>query len=126
MSDIYQREELLEIYKNPQNRGILDNPSVNVTESNPMCGDVLTIMLDIKDSIIVDVKYDGDACAVAIISAALVTEDIIGRNLAYVKGLTKDYVLSLLNTDLTTSRIKCATLILDALKKAVSAYESKS
>lgn len=125
MNDIYQREELLEIYKNPPNRGRIDNPSVNVTESNPMCGDVLTINLNVKDNIITDIKYDGDACAVAIISAALVSEDIIGKDLDYVKKLTKEDVLSLVNVDLTTSRIKCATLILGALKKALKEYESR-
>ncbi len=121
--DQYLREDLLDLYKNPVNRGKLENPSVSVHEVNPMCGDVIDLDIAVDDGIITDAKFSGDACAVSVISSSLVTEDIIGKDVTYAKNLTKKEVLELIGIGLTTSRIKCATLVLSALHKAIMQYE---
>lgn len=126
MDDIYKRQELLEIYKDPANRGTIDSANVVVQATNPMCGDEITLYLVVNEkNIIEDVKFDGDACAVSIISSSLVTEELVGRSLSEAKNLTKKDVLELIDVGLTTSRIKCATLILDAIYKAVAEWESE-
>ncbi len=123
--DIY-REELMEHYKNPQNRGRLAAPSVTSVGKNAMCGDFLTLDLEIRDNKIVDVSYDGEACAVSIASASVLSEEILGKNLVEVKDFSKEKLLALLGVNLTTSRIKCATLILEALDSALEAYEKNN
>ncbi len=123
MDNTYLRDELLEIYKDPANRGSMADPSVSVEEQNPLCGDVVTLQLKITDGAITDAKFDGNACAVSLISSALVTEDLIGKPVTYAENLTKEHVLKLIGVELTTSRVKCATLVLEALKKALATYD---
>lgn len=123
MQDIYLREDLLELYKSPINKGTLSNPTVSVDEKNPMCGDEITLDLSIEDDIITGLKYRGDACAVSLISSSLVSEEIVGKTLDEVKNFSKQDVLDLIGIKLTTSRVKCALLILEALNKAIEQYE---
>lgn len=122
--DSYLREDLLEIYKSPINLGKIEDATVSVQDNNPMCGDEINLDLKIENDVLVDAKYSGDACAVSIISSSLVTEELIGKSLEEVKGFSKKDVLDLIGVQLTTSRIKCATLILGALERAIQKYES--
>lgn len=119
------REDLMDVYKNPANRGALPGGNVVVSDSNPMCGDEITLNLDIKKNIIKDAKFSGSACAVSIISSDLLLEHIKGKTLEDVKKLEKDDLLKLLGLNLTTSRVKCAMLILTALKKGIKKYEDE-
>lgn len=122
MSDLY-REQLMEHYKNPANKGNLLDPSVSVNSNNPFCGDLVDLKLKIEGAIITDVSFDGPACAVSVASSSVVTDWIKGKTLEEAKDLKKEEVLEMLGVELTTSRVKCATLILDALKEAIEKYE---
>lgn len=118
-NDNLYREQLLEIYKNPTNRGTLPNSSVKVTEKNAFCGDIITLEMEIVDGVIKDIAFDGDACMVAIASSSLLTEEIKGKTLQEAAKITKDDVLKMIGVELTTSRVKCATLVLEALQSAL-------
>jgi nitrogen fixation protein NifU and related proteins len=121
MDNIY-KEELMAIYKNPMNRGHMDDPSVEVDGKNPMCGDKITLQLKIEDGRIADAKFDGSACAVSIISSAMATDFIIGKTIEEALKLNKDDLLKMMDLNLTTSRVKCATLIVNAIKDALEIY----
>jgi len=123
--DTLYREELMEVYKNPKNRGKLQDPSVEVIEKNPVCGDELVLQLNVKEGIITEAKFEGMACAVSIISSNYLVESLIGKTLEAAKKITKDDLLAKIGMNLTTSRVACATLILTALKNALSKYEQK-
>lgn len=122
MDDIY-RDELMDIYKDPSHKGQLDNPTTESTKENPLCGDVMSLQLRIADNKIQDIKFDGAACAVSVISAELLAEELIGKSIEEAREMTKEDLLELLDLELTTSRVKCATLVLDALKGALELYE---
>lgn len=122
--DLY-REELMDIYRNPSNKGKLDDPTVAVDKKNPMCGDEIRLQLKFRDNVVEDAKFDGSACAVSIIASSMLTEMIIGKNLNELKSITKDDLLSSMGLNLTTSRVKCATLVLDALQGALEIYDGK-
>lgn len=122
MDNLY-RDDIMEIYKNPMNRGHIDTPSVQVTQTNPFCGDKLTLFLKIVNGVVVDAKFEGEACAVSIISSSFLTENIIGKPVDVAKTLTKTQLLDMIGLNLTTSRVKCATLILEALQEALKTYE---
>lgn len=124
MNDSLYREQLLDIYKNPSNRGTLSKSTVEVTERNPFCGDIITLQFDITDGKIKDIAFDGDVCMVAIASSSLVTDELKGKTIEEAKKLSKEEVLEMMGVDLTTSRVKCATLILDATSSAIKKYES--
>ena len=126
MSDTLYREQLLDIYKDPPNKGTLAKKDVEVTEANPFCGDVLTLQLKIENGFIEDVAFDGGACIVTIASAALLTEELRGKTLTKAKAITKQEVLDMLGVELTTSRVKCATLILETLDSALKRYEKSN
>ena len=118
-NDSLYREQLLEIYKNPSNRGSLPASSVKVTEKNMFCGDIITLEMQVEDGVIKDVAFDGDACMVAIASSSLLTEEIKGKTVEGAAKITKEDLLEMLGVELTTSRVKCATLILEALGSAL-------
>lgn len=130
MNDLY-RQELMEIYKNPLHKGSLSNSTVSVTKKNVMCGDTLNLDLlisyDIQKntSVVSNAKFSGESCAVSIISAELLIEDVIGKSVDEVKKIDKEYLLNLIDINLTTSRVKCAELVLIALQKAIQEYEKR-
>lgn len=113
------RDDLMDIYKNPVNKGVLPDADAHSHKKNPMCGDELTLSLKIGDGKIIDAKFDGTACAVSVISASILTEHLKGKTLEEAYKITKDELLELIDLNLTTSRVKCATLVLDALKSAL-------
>jgi len=115
----------MEHYKNPQNRGKMDDAQVEVTENNPLCGDVISMQLKVEDGKIEDVKFDGSACAVTVASSSLLTETLKGKSLEEAKKMSKEELLDLLGVELTTSRVKCASLPLEALHNLIQMYESK-
>ena len=125
MDDIY-KEELMDIYRNPSKKGHLDKPTATALEKNPFCGDEVTLELEIKDGIIKDARFSGSACAVSVISSEILIENILDKSVEEVKKLTKEDLLDMIDLNLTTSRIACATLILIALKGAVKKYDQKN
>ena len=99
MDDLYQ-EELMEIYKNPTHRGSMPNSAVHTYEKNPMCGDEITLHLDVQDGVIKDAKFEGSACAVSVISSELLLEHIIGMSVIETAKISKDELIKLLNLSL--------------------------
>lgn len=121
MNDLY-RSELMEIYKDPTHRGNLNDPSVSLEKHNPFCGDRVSLFLQIKNNVIEDAKFEGEMCFVSIVGADFLLEEIIGKSIEEVKKIDQKKVLSLIDLNLSTSRIACATLTLNALKEALEKY----
>lgn len=125
MDNLY-REELMEIYKHPHNRGKMQNPSVEVVKKNPICGDELGLQLKVEDGVITDAKFEGLGCAVSVISSEILLESLIGKTISEASAISKEDLLNMLGMNLSTSRVKCATLILDALENAVKKTSTKN
>ena len=124
MNKLY-REELMEIYKSPKHRGQLSGSTSSTTKVNPVCGDIVTLQLLVQEDKIVDAKFSGPACSVSVISSELLLSKIIGKTIADVGKISKEDLLGLIDINLTTSRIACATLVWEALKEALATYEKK-
>ena len=116
------REQLMDHYKNPRNKGNLKDSSIVIEDTNPFCGDEIKLQLKIKDGVVEDVAFEGSSCAVSTASASLTTEEIKGKKVEEIKKINKDNILDMLGVELTTSRVKCATLVLEALQKAIENY----
>jgi nitrogen fixation protein NifU and related proteins len=115
--DIY-REIILDHYKRPRNFGHLVSHDAKMEEGNVTCGD--RIVMEIKGkNVIEEIKFSGEGCAISIASASMLTEKVKEMNMEDVTKLTADDIMSMLGTTLTPSRIKCATLSLEVLKKAI-------
>lgn len=119
MSDIY-RETIIDRYKNPHHRGVIDPPDITFEDENPLCGDHIRIdlMLDGQERV-KNAVFSGHGCAISLASADLLMESIQGKSIDEVKKLSKDDVLELLGIELSPIRLKCALLSLKVLKAGV-------
>lgn len=115
---IYQ-QLILDHYRNPRNQGSLEAPTHEATGHNPTCGDRLEMQILVKNDIIEDVKFEGSGCAISQASASILTEFLKGKSIGEASQLTKEDLLALLGIELSPTRLKCALLSLDTLKKAL-------
>ncbi len=120
MDDLY-RDEILEHYRRPHNFGKLQHPDVSYEGANPLCGDRLTMMLDLDESgTVTDVAFTGRGCAISQASASMLTDTLRGRSTEELGRLAKDDVLELLGIEISPARLKCALLSLDTLQHAIA------
>ncbi|MEM3067355.1 MAG: iron-sulfur cluster assembly scaffold protein [Thermoplasmata archaeon] len=113
------KEQILELYRHPNNFGKLKNYTNEHHEFNPVCGDEINIQLLIGDNKVNDIMFNGKGCAISIASASLITEHIKGKSINEIKKLNFHDVKKLLGVDIIYTRVKCATLALEAVKKAL-------
>ncbi|MFN2175249.1 MAG: Fe-S cluster assembly sulfur transfer protein SufU [Anaerolineales bacterium] len=119
MEDLY-REVIIDRYKNPQFKGILDPNDISFEDDNPLCGDHIRIDLRIdKNGIVTEATFDGHGCAISQASADLLIESIQGKSLDDIKEISKEDLLELLGLELGPVRLKCALLSLKVLKAGV-------
>ncbi len=119
MDDFY-RENILDHYRNPRNKGRLENPTHTHEELNPLCGDVIRIDLHVNDEGVIDqVRFDGKGCAISQASASMLTEMIQGKTLDEAKQLSKEDILEALGIEIGPVRLKCALLSLKVLKAGI-------
>ena len=120
------REQILDHYKNPRNRGRLDDfTHYSGKVSNPLCGDEVEVwvqmsIVNCQLSNIVAIGFDGHGCAICIASASLLTEWAKEKEIQEVEQMTSETVTDLLGISLTPVRLKCALLVRDALREALS------
>ena len=80
ITDLYQ-EIILDHSKNPQNFGTLDKYTCTAEGNNPLCGDSLTVYVNVENNIISDVSYRARGCAISIASASIMSKTIKGKTL---------------------------------------------
>jgi nitrogen fixation protein NifU and related proteins len=120
MYDMYQ-ETILQHYRAPRNFGPLEGAQLSGEESNPLCGDHITmrLRLDPSSKRIEAVKFEGDGCAISVASASMLTEAVAGLSVEDAKRLEKDDVLKRLGIPLSPVRVKCALTGFAALGRAL-------
>ncbi len=81
LEDLY-REIILDHYRSPRNRGELPSPPAHIVEGfNPLCGDEVTIYLDVRDGVLHDIKLTGHGCSISQSSSSLMSAAVKGRPL---------------------------------------------
>ena len=110
------REAIIDHYKHPRHKGKLEDADVHRHETNPFCGDEVTIFLSIADDTVADASFEGRGCAISQASASMMMEEIIGMPVDELKQWGKEDVLDLLGIEIGPVRLKCALLPLEALK----------
>ena len=118
MDNLY-REQILEHYRRPHHHGTLPAPDQHVDVDNPLCGDRLSIDLQIRDGVIADVAFQGRGCAISQASASILSDELIGMPLTEAAHLTKDDIIDLLGVEVGPARLKCALLALKGVKLAM-------
>lgn len=121
--DLYA-ENILDHYKNPRNKGKLKAPALSKEGANPLCGDQITLYLEIKDNKIKKITFDGIGCAISQAAASMLTEELTGKTLDEAKKITKEDMLKLLGVEIGPTRLKCALLALSTLQEALKSVET--
>ena len=121
MDNLY-RDFILEHYREPHNRGVLDPHDLHFADSNPTCGDELsmTLRLDPAGERVADVAFDGRGCAISQASASIMTDDLRGMSLEAVRGMDPREVVEALGVPIGPARLKCALLGYKVLQGAVT------
>ncbi len=78
LDDLYQ-ELILDHYRRPRNFGRLEGADRHAEGNNPLCGDRLTVFLNLRDDVVTDVMFEGAGCAISTASASLMTEAVKGK-----------------------------------------------
>ena len=123
MSNLYS-EMILEYYKHPKNKKRLENPDIHNKSHNPLCGDncEIFVKLDEKKSVLEQITFDGQGCAISIASASILTQLVKNKSLKDALDMDKDDLLDMLGISLSPNRLKCALLGLDTLKNGIRLY----
>ena len=83
MDQNLRRSIILENYQNPVNRGLIeDNSYISVNTNNESCIDEINLMVKIQDGIIVDARFDGEACAICTISTSVMISLILNKKVS--------------------------------------------
>ena len=124
MDNLY-RDFILEHYKHPHNKGTLDPHDLHFADSNPTCGDEMsmTLVLDPAGTAIADVAFDGRGCAISQASASILTDGLRGQSLEEVRDMNPKDLLDELGVPIGPARLKCALLAYKVLQGAVRGGE---
>jgi nitrogen fixation NifU-like protein len=145
LTELYQ-EIILEHNKHPRNTGVLENPTCSAEGYNPLCGDEVTVYVNIEDNKLIDICFTCQGCAISKASASLMTLALKHKSLNEAKSAVKQLCNLLTNPEEPTAeqleqlgdlaalsgvrrfyaRIKCATLVWHTLEDALKNKANKT
>jgi len=117
-------DKVMEHFRNPKNMGEIKDADGVGTVGNPVCGDIMTIYIMVKDNRIKDIKFKTFGCAAAIATSSMITELAKGKTLDEASKITRDNVAKNLD-GLPPIKMHCSNLAADALREAIKDYRSK-
>ena len=117
-------EKVMEHFRNPRNVGEIENPDGVGEEGNPVCGDMMTVYIRVKENRLEDVKFKTFGCGAAIAVSSMVSEMAKGKTLEEVMKITPRSVADELG-GLPKNKFHCSNLGAQALQKAIQDYQSK-
>jgi nitrogen fixation NifU-like protein len=136
LSALYQ-ELILDHYRRPRNKGVLEHPTHAIALNNPLCGDEIDLQLRLEGDVITDVRFIGRGCSISQAAASMMTQIIKQRRLVDALALA-DRMSAMMRGDESAAqdkalgdlralagvakfpiRIKCALLPWNALQDAV-------
>lgn len=140
--DSLYRKVIMDHYKNPRNRGVMEDESdITINMNNPTCGDRIQLQLKVDNGIVTDVKFDGEGCSISMSSASMMSQAIKGHKIEKALRLAEIFSKMMLGEEYDDSdldlgdiealagvakfpaRIKCATLCWKAMEKGLSKEE---
>ncbi len=117
-------EKVMEHFSNPRNTGVIEDADGVGEVGNPVCGDMMTFYIKVKDDILVDVKFQTFGCVAAIAVSSIVSEMAKGKSLEEAKQITNKLVAETLG-GLPQNKLHCSNLGAEALALAINNYQEK-
>ncbi len=137
LTALYQ-DIILDHYRRPRNKGTLEHASVSVPMRNPLCGDEITLQLEMNGDRVSDVRFTGRGCSISQASTSMMTEMVKGRSAAEISEIGRQFramvmgdaqaaddaslgkARSLAGVARFPARVKCALLAWNALERGLS------
>ncbi|WLD92714.1 SUF system NifU family Fe-S cluster assembly protein [Alkalihalobacillus sp. AL-G] len=141
--DQLYRQVIMDHYKNPRNKGVIEDGALSINLNNPTCGDRIKVSMEVEDGKIKDAKFEGEGCSISLASASMMTQSIKGLPVEDALRLSQVFSDMMLGNDYDEgdldlgdlealqgvskfpARIKCATLAWKALEKGVHQKEDE-
>jgi nitrogen fixation NifU-like protein len=117
-------DKVMDHFTNPRNVGEISNPDGVGEEGNPVCGDMMTFYIKVKDNRLEDVKFKTFGCGAAIAVSSMVSEMAKGRTIEEARKITPELVAKELE-GLPKNKFHCSNLGAQALNKAIDDYVAK-
>ncbi len=117
-------EKVMEHFRNPRNMGEIPEADGTGTVGNPVCGDLMTIYIKVKDNKIADIKFKTFGCGAAIATSSMITELAKGKTLEEALKITRGNVAESLG-GLPPIKMHCSNLAADGLHAAIEDYLKK-
>jgi nitrogen fixation NifU-like protein len=130
----FYREILLDHFQRPRNRRELEDADIEEYIDNPLCGDVVTLYANLQDGTFEEVSFTGRGCSISQASASMLTEQLTGKSRDEAEEKIEAF-LEMMRTEereelgelaalkgivQTPSRIRCATLAWDAMRRGLA------
>lgn len=142
MDSNLRREIIVDNYQNPTNKKVIENNDfIKVNTRSDSCIDNITLYVRLDNDKIIDIYFDGEACAITTSATSIMIKSLIGKRLDEADVIINNYYNMIeekdYNKDLLgelnvydeiykqPNRKKCATMPFDTLKKAVKIYMEK-
>jgi nitrogen fixation NifU-like protein len=117
-------EKVLDHFRNPRNVGEIEDADGVGSVGNPVCGDMMSIYIKVKDDKIEDIKFRTFGCGAAIATTSMTTELAKGKTLDDAMEITRQDVADELG-GLPPVKMHCSNLAADALHEAIEDYRGK-
>ena len=136
LGDLYQ-EVILDHNRQPRNYGALPAANRRAEGFNPLCGDRVTVLVEMRDGVVKDIRFQGSGCAISKASASMMTESMKGRTRVEAEALFQEFHRLLTGDSAAPDpealgklvvfsgvrefpvRVKCATLAWHTLRSAL-------
>ena len=144
LSELYQ-QVILDHNKKPRNFRKVEGGNRSAEGFNPLCGDQLTVYLDVEDDLVKDVGFEGSGCAISKAAASMMTQAVKGKTKEQAENLFQEFhsmVTGELNEETDENslgnlkifagvrdfpvRVKCATLAWHTLHAALNNQDQAS
>jgi nitrogen fixation NifU-like protein len=117
-------EKVMEHFMHPRNVGEIEDADGVGEVGNPVCGDMMSFYIKVKDNRLADIKFKTFGCGAAIAVSSIVSEMAMGKTLEEALKITPKLVADELE-GLPKQKFHCSNLGAQALQKAIQDYRSK-
>lgn len=117
-------EKVMDHFQNPRNVGVIKDADGIGQVGNPVCGDMMTFYIKVKDGRLADIKFQTFGCGAAIAVSSIVSEMAMGKTLDEAMKITNEAVAAELG-GLPKNKLHCSNLGADALHAAIEDYRKK-